>query len=177
MNIAIAIIVVIFVLPLVIALFIPKDYGVENEIIIDKPKEEVFDYIKMIKNQDRYSKWVMTDPGMKKTFTGSDGTVGFIYAWNGNKQAGEGEQEITGIAEGERITAEIRFVRPFKAVSHTYMVTEAVSEHSTKVIWGLTGKSNYPLNLMTALMKGALAKDIGTSLGNLKNILENKQSN
>ncbi|AWH85026.1 polyketide cyclase [Flavobacterium album] len=175
MNTILIIIAVIFVLPLVIALFIPKNYSVENEIIINRPKQEVFDYIKMIKNQDQYSKWVMRDPDMKRTFTGTDGTVGFIYAWNGNKQAGEGEQEITGVTEGELITAEIRFVRPFKAISHTYVVTEAMSEHSTKVIWGLTGKSNYPLNLMTAMMKGALAKDIGTSLVNLKNILENKR--
>jgi Polyketide cyclase / dehydrase and lipid transport len=175
MNIAIAIIVIIFVLPLLVALFIPKEYGVEGEIVITRPKEEVFNYIKLIRNQDNYSKWVMTDPNMKKTFTGTDGTLGFVYAWNGNKKAGEGEQEITGLAEGERITTEIRFLRPFKAVSHTYMNTEAMSGHSTKVVWGLTGKSNYPLNMMTAMMKGALTKDINISLGNLKQILENKQ--
>ncbi len=175
MDIVIAIIVIIFVLPLLIALFVSREYGVEGEIVINRPKEEVFNYIKLIRNQDNYSKWVMTDPNMKKTFTGTDGTLGFVYVWNGNKKAGEGEQEITGLAEDERITTEIRFVRPFKAVSHTYMNTEAMSEHSTKVVWGFTGKSNYPINLMTAMMKGALTKDINISLGNLKQILENKQ--
>lgn len=112
---------------------------------------------------------------MKKIFTGTDGTVGFIYAWDGNKQAGAVEQEITGIAEGERITTEIRFERPFKAVGHTYMNLEAASEHSTKVTWGFTGKINYPLNLMTTMMKSTLTKDLGISLNNLKQILENKQ--
>lgn len=174
MEIVIIIIAALFVLPLVIALFVPKDYSVEGEIIINRPKQEVFDYIKLIKNQDYYSKWVMTDPNMKKTFTGTDGNVGFIYAWNGNKQAGEGEQEITGLAEGERVTTEIRFLRPFKAVGHTYMNTEAASDHSTKVTWGFSGKSNYPINLMTAMMKSTLRKDISTSLGNLKKILEPK---
>lgn len=175
MGTIIIIIAAIIVLPLVIALFVPKEYGVKNEIVINVPKQEVFDYIKLVKNQDHYSKWVMTDPNMKKIFTGTDGTVGFIYAWDGNKQAGAGEQEITGIAEGERITTEIRFERPFKAVGHTYMTTEAASEHSTKVTWGFTGRMNYPLNLMTTMMKSTLTKDLGISLNNLKQILENKQ--
>lgn len=174
MGTIIIIIAAIIALPLVIALFIPKEYSVKNEIVINVPKQEVFDYIKLVKNQDHYSKWVMTDPNMKKTFTGTDGTVGFIYAWDGNKQAGAGEQEITGIAEGERTTTEIRFERPFKAVGHTYMNLEAASEHSTKVTWGFTGKMNYPLNLMTAMMKSTLRKDLGISLNNLKQILENE---
>ena len=44
----------------------------------------------------------MVDPDMKREFKGMDGTVGFIYAWNGNKRAGEGEQEIKTIEEGKK---------------------------------------------------------------------------
>jgi Polyketide cyclase / dehydrase and lipid transport. len=172
METAILVIVAIIVLPLIVALFVPKEYSVKNEIVINVPKQEVFDYIKRVKNQDNYSKWVMTDPNMKKVFTGTDGTVGFIYAWDGNKKAGAGEQEITGIAEGERTTTEIRFDRPFKAVGHTYMTTEAASEHSTKVTWGFSGRMSYPFNLMTVMMKSTLTNDLGISLGNLKQILE-----
>ena len=174
MTTLIIIIALIIVVPLIVALFLPKDYAIERFTFINRPKHEVFDYIKYLKNQDYYNKWVMTDPDMKKTFTGTDGEIGFIYAWDGNKKAGEGEQEITGITDGERITAEIRFVRPFKNAGHTYMDTEADSEHGTKVIWGMTGRSPYPLNLMTTMLKGALGNDISVSLNNLKKILESK---
>lgn len=174
MNIILIILVIIIVLPLIIALFISKEYNVEGSIIINKPKHEVFDYVKFIENQEQYNKWAKQDPDMKTTHKGVDGTVGFIYTWNGNKKGGEGEQEITGLTDGERITIEIRFVRPFKSVAHTYMITEAVSEHSTKLIWGLTGKSNYPMNLMTAMMKGPLLRDLQISLNDLKALLENK---
>lgn len=173
MSTVLLIIVIIILLPFVIALFVSKEYAVKGEIIINKPKHEVFDYLKIVENQEAYNKWVKTDPDIKKTLSGTDGTIGFIYAWDG-KRAGAGEQEITGLTDGERITSEIRFTRPFKAVAHTYMDTEAVSEHSTKVVWGMIGRSNYPVNLMTALMKGALAKDLNTSLRDLKFILENK---
>jgi hypothetical protein len=170
---ALIIIAAIIALPLIIAIVLPKHYLVERSIVIDKPKHVVFDYLKHSKNQDLYNKWVMTDPNMKKTFTGTDGTVGFIYGWNSNNKGGEGEQEITGIAEGERINIEIRFIRPFKSVAHSHQVTEALTNHSTKVTWGMTGTSPWPINLLTSLMKGALNKDLDISLNNLKRILEN----
>ncbi len=64
-------------LALVAALFIKKDYAVEREITISKPKQEVFDYIKYLKNQDHYSVWNCLDPAIRKIYTGTDGTVGF----------------------------------------------------------------------------------------------------
>ena len=41
---------------------------------------------------DYYSKWVMTDPNKRMTYTGTDGTEGFAAAWDSNiKQAGKGD--------------------------------------------------------------------------------------
>lgn len=76
----------------------------------------------------------MMNPDMKREFTGIDGTVGFI-AWNGNKQAGEGEQEIKAIDEGKSIEMEIRFVRPMAEIAHAKMTTESLTDNQTKVIW------------------------------------------
>src|SRR5476649_899486 len=93
--IILAIILAIIAIPFIVAIFKPEEYVIEREIVIKRPKADVFNYVKLLKNQDHYSKWVMTDPSMKKSFTGTDGTVGFIYAWDSeNKQAGKGEQEI-----------------------------------------------------------------------------------
>src|SRR6476620_6957875 len=79
---------------LIASVFMRKDYFIQREITINAPLQKVFDYIKLLKNQDNFNKWVMIDPGMSREFKGTDGTVGFIYAWNGNKRAGAGEQEI-----------------------------------------------------------------------------------
>ena len=168
------IILIILAIPAIIALFIPKEYTVETFTIINRPKHIVFDYIKYVNNQEEYSKWVKTDPNIKKTLTGVDGTVGYIYAWDGNSKAGAGEQEITGITDGERITTEVRFIRPFKSIAHFYIATEADSEHGTRVTWHMTGKSPYPINLMTAMMKVALRNDMSISLNDLKKILESR---
>lgn len=179
MDILIAIVLVIVFLIvtfLIVALFVRKEYAIEREIIIGKPKDVVFNYVKYQKNQDHYSKWVMTDPNMKKEFKGADGTVGFIYAWDGNDKAGKGEQEIKNLKEGERIDLEVRFIRPFESTAYTHMVTEPASANTTKVKWGMVGKSKYPMNVMNLFMNHLLGKDLQISFVNLKNILENKSN-
>lgn len=48
------------------ALFVKKQFSIRREIITQLPVERVFNYVRRLKNQDRYSKWVMSDPAMKK---------------------------------------------------------------------------------------------------------------
>jgi uncharacterized protein YndB with AHSA1/START domain len=177
MNIFVIILIVIvslIALLLLTALFVKNSYSIARDITINKPKQEVFDYIRHLKNQDNYSKWVMMDPNMKKTFKGTDGTVGFIYAWDGNKQAGKGEQEIKKIVEGERLDIEIRFVKPFEAIASTPFTLDKISDNQTKVTWGMSSSMKYPMNIMLLFMNmdKLLGKDLEISLSNLKNILE-----
>jgi len=157
---------------LIIGLFMKKGYQTHSEVTILAPKQKVFDYIKHIRNQDNYNKWVMMDLNMKKEFTGTDGTVGFIYGWNGNKEAGEGEQEIKAITEGRDIEMEIRFVRPFAGIAKAKMATESLSENQTKVTWNTSSEMKYPLNIMLPMITGLLEKDMAASLTTLKGILE-----
>ncbi len=109
---------------------------------------------------------------MKRDFKGTDGTVGFIYGWNGNKKAGEGEQEIKALEEGKRIETEIRFIRPFAGLSHANTVITAISADQTKAIWSNKSVMKYPMNLMLSMIEKMLAKDMDISLLNLKKILE-----
>jgi hypothetical protein len=160
---------------LIAALFIKRDYTIEREIVINKPKAEVFNYVKFLRNQDNFNKWVMIDPGMKKSFTGTDGTVGFIYAWDStNKSAGKGEQEIKEIREGEKLGVEVRFEKPFAGIAKTPMITESLSANQTRVRWGMQGTSKYPMNFMNLFMEKILGKDLEASLVTLKMILEKR---
>ncbi len=169
----IAIILILIAIPLVIALFVKKQYTVERELTINKPNASVFEYIRHIKNQDNYSKWVMTDPAMNKQFKGTDGTVGFVYAWDSdNKNAGKGEQEIKAIADGKQVDMEIRFIKPFEGIANTFMRTEPVNQNQTRVKWAMTGQNHYPMNFMNLFIDDVLGKDMETSLANLKGILE-----
>jgi uncharacterized protein YndB with AHSA1/START domain len=169
------IILAIIAIPFVMAVFSAGYYTIETNIVINKPKQEVFDYIKRLKNQDHYSKWVMTDPGMDKQFIGTDGTPGFIYAWESqNKQVGQGAQEIKTIADGESIDCEVRFIKPFQGTSHTSFLTKAITPEQTNVTWLFKGTKNYMMKVIHILfnLQKVLKKDMEISLNNLKNILE-----
>lgn len=168
-------IVAVIAILLLIAAFTKKNYAVEREIVINQPKQAVFDYIKLLKNQNDYSKWAMMDPDMKKTYTGTDGTVGFISAWDSDKKdVGKGEQEIKKITEGERLDFELRFYKPFEATEQAYMTTEEVSPTQTKVKWGFNGHMSYPSNLMLLFMnfEKMIGDDLQTGLARLKAVLE-----
>lgn len=169
---------VLIAIPLIVALFVKKDYAVEKEIVINRPKQEVFDYVKMLRNQNNYSIWAMKDPAMKKTYTGTDGTPGFISAWESeNKEVGAGEQEILKVTEGERVDFKLRFKEPFEAQDDAYMITEAAGEGQTLVKWGFKGAFPYPMNLMSLFvnMDKAVGNDLATGLTNLKSLMEQQQ--
>jgi hypothetical protein len=176
MNILITILLVVagmIVLLLLIALFLKRQHYVKREIIINAPRQKVFDFLKLLKNQEKFNKWATADSDRKKEFKGTDGTVGFIYAWSGNKKAGEGEKEIKNIIEGKRIETEIRFVKPMPVTSVVIMETESLSDNQTKVYLTNTGTLKYPLNILIPMAEKNFAKDMDISLSTLKNILEN----
>ncbi len=160
---------------LIAGLFVNKNYAVEREIVINKPKAEVFDYIKHLKNQKNFSVWAKKDPSAKIEYKGIDGQIGFISTWESkDDEVGKGEQEIVKIVDGARIDLKLRFKIPFEAEDDAYFITESVSDTQTKVKWGFKGSMNYPMNLMLLFMdmEEMLGKDLEGGLKNLKAVLE-----
>ena len=165
----------IIIVLLVLALIAPKAYTVQRSIIINKPRQQVFDYVKYLRNQDYYSKWVMTDPNKRMTYSGTDGTVGYASAWVSDvKQAGKGEQTIENIIEGERIDIRVVFIKPFAGVANTYIATQTVTDDTTSVKWSFDSKMPFPMNAMLLFinMEKMLGADMEESLGNLKRVVE-----
>lgn len=175
MNIFIIILLIlagIIVLLLITALFMRRNHYVQCDIIINVPQQEAFDFLKLLSNQDKFNKWAATDPGRTETFKGTDGTVGYIYAWSGNKSAGKGEKEIMSIVDGKSIETEIRFEKPMRVSSRVVMQTEAVSDTQTKVTLSNGGILSYPLNVLIPVFEKNFAGDLYSSLVTLKGILE-----
>ena len=172
--IILAIIAAIVVLLLLAAAFAKSDYAVEREITISKPVTQVFGYVRNLKNMDNYNKWVMVDPMMQKDYRGEDGTEGFAYAWDSDNKGGRGEQVIKKIENGKRIDIQITFIKPFAAVSDSYIITEPATDNGTTVKWGFASKMPYPMNAMLLFMDMGemLGKDLAISLQNLKQIIE-----
>ncbi|WP_394130237.1 SRPBCC family protein [Shewanella maritima] len=167
--------IMLFASPFIVALFVQKDYSVVRSVVIEKPLPEVFAYVKLLKNQNEYSKWAQIDPQMEKSFTGVDGTPGFISAWaSEHPDVGVGEQEILSVVDGQRIEYQLRFISPFESTSPAYMQTTAISGQQTQVDWGFSGHMNYPMNIMFLFMdfEAMIGDDLQQGLDNLKVIVE-----
>ncbi len=172
---ALIVIISLALIVIIVSLSTDKDYNAEKSIIINKPKSEVFDYIKHLKNQDEYSVWSSMDSNMKKEYRGIDATVGFVSSWESEvDDVGKGEQEIKKIVEGESIEYELRFIEPFQSIEDAYMKVESISESQTKVIWGFKGDMGVPGNLMLLFfdMEEMIGNDLEKGLKNLKSKLE-----
>jgi uncharacterized membrane protein len=150
-----------------------KEMIIEKSIVINKPRQKVYDYLRFTRNMDNYSVWNMADHDKKTTFTGADGTVGFIYTWDSKlKNVGAGSQETVKLQEGEKIEFEVRFERPMKNTGISNFLLSDRGNNQTSVIWTFSSPTKFPMSLLMPVFRKMLSKDIASSLGNLKGILE-----
>lgn len=156
---------------LVAALFIPNDYTVSHTTTINKPQKEVYDYVRMQKNNEKWSTFFEGDPNIKLTYTGEDGTVGSSQYWNGNDDVGEGSQTITKI-DGERIDILLHFVRPFEGDNKAASIVKAVDANSCTFTEEFHGSESYPMNLMNIPFKMMLGSAFEKNGEKLKSVLE-----
>ncbi len=166
------IIVAIVILFLIIAYIIPRKFSISKSVIINTSREQVYQYIARLENQKQYSVWLMRDPAVVISATGTDGTVGARQAWvSQDKNVGAGEQEITSLLPNEKMTVEIRFEKPFKATNYADTTLETVGEQ-TKVVNTLYGTSKFPMNITNLFLNKMVGGDMQQNMENLKKIME-----
>ena len=118
---------------LIAAMIVQKDFTISVSTTITKPQAVVFDYVKMIKNQEKYSVWVMKDPNVKINYTGIDGTVGFKSSWESlDDNVGVGSQQITKMTD-DRIDVNLHFEKPMKGDNSATTIVESLSDNQTNL--------------------------------------------
>ncbi len=159
---------------LILHLAAGKEMAIEKTITINKPVQQVFDYVKFTKNHDNFSVWNMMDPDMKKELIGTDATVGFIYKWDSakDKNVGAGEQELKKIVENKSLEYELRFTRPMNGISMSKYYFTSVSANETNVKWGFYSPTKFPMTVLKPVFVKTLGNALQKGLENLKNILE-----
>ncbi|MBP9886344.1 MAG: SRPBCC family protein [Leptospiraceae bacterium] len=179
MKIFLGIIVGFFLVLTVLTAIAPKEFKLEREITINKPKAEVFGQLKFLKNHEQWNAWSKKDPAMKKEFKGTDGMVGFISSWESNhEEVGTAEQEILNIVDGLRLDTEIRFKKPFEGKFKSYVTTESVNEDQTKVVLGMSDTMQFPMTVISFIVNVCLGnqkkieQNMDESLSNFKMLLE-----
>jgi hypothetical protein len=161
---------------LIIAAIMPKEYTVTVSETINRPKAEVYDYVKIFTNQTEYSEWMKPDPKLKLNITGTDGTVGSSSSWKSdNSDVGEGKQTITNMSENE-IGVDLKFIAPMEGTGHVTNKFESKDSSSTLLTVSTKFDAPFPLNLPSILFgKPMIEKTEKQIMVNLKQILEAKK--
>lgn len=171
----IVVIIAIISVALVVALFSKNKYTLSREITINRPRQEVFAYVRLLQNQKAYSKWLSLDPDTKIAFKGApDGTPGAILTFDSkDKRAGKGEWKLTGVTAGERLGFEVHFLA-YDFTANGHLAFSDAGPGKTKVVWVYNSGMKWPANFMLLFMdmEKIIGTDIAESLGNLKRNLE-----
>lgn len=162
--------------PYVVGLFLPRRFAITREVVVARPAREVFDFMKLLKNQERYSVYAKADPAMKIAYRGTDGAPGAIVSWDSDdKNVGKSEQEIKAIEDGRKIEIEIRFREPFQSVDPFVTEIEALGTNETRIRNIYRGKIRYPYNLLVWWVMAKARENMQASLDNAKAVLEGRE--
>ena len=147
----------------------PDSFRVQRSAAIKAPPEKVFALINDFKAWSAWSPWEKKDPAMKRTFGAVTIGKGAHYAWEGNKDVGQGSMEITESAASSKIALKLDFLKPFEA-HNTVEFTLAAQGGTTDVVWTMDGPANFISKLIQVFvsMESMVGKDFESGLANLK---------
>lgn len=160
------------VLWVALGLFAKKDYHLERSIEIDAPLELVYAQVQYFEHFATWSPWADLDPGMQTSVEGTDGAVGAVYQWAGNKDVGKGKQTLTAVAP-DRLDFKVEFSEPFESTSPTYFLFQE-NDKKTTVTWAFDMHIAFPWNGLAIFtdIDAGVGKDYAKGLENLKRVCE-----
>ena len=151
----------------------PDIFRVQRAAGIKAPPEKIFAIINDFKRWDAWSPWEKKDPAMKRTFGATTDGKGAVYAWEGNKDVGQGRMEIAESVPPSKVTLKLDFLKPFEA--HNIVEFTLVPQgDSTNVTWAMQGPTPFFAKIIHVFidMDSVVGKDFEAGLANLKAIAE-----
>jgi carbon monoxide dehydrogenase subunit G len=151
----------------------PDTFGVQRSATVKAPPEKIFALVNDLQQWRGWSPYENKDPAMQRHFTGPAAGKGAAYAWEGNKEVGQGRMEISGTTPPRLVTIQLDFVKPFEAHNRVDFRIEPQGE-TTRVTWAMTGPAPYITKLMSTFvdMDKMIGKDFEVGLANLKAVAE-----
>lgn len=158
---------------LIYALTKSNIFHVERSLNIKAPAEKIFP---LINDFHLWNDWTPynKDPAMKKTYSGSNMGAGAHYAWEGNKEVGQGEISITDSTPPNRVALNLHMIKPFDGGNNLVVFTLQPTDGYTRVTWAMEGQSHFMFKVMGLFisMDNMIGKDFEVGLANLKVLAE-----
>jgi hypothetical protein len=137
---AVAAVIVVF---LIVVALQPSDFKVERSATMRAPAPAAFAQVNDFQNWQAWSPWEKVDPALKRQFEGPKAGAGAVYAWQGNKDVGEGRMTIMESRPGELVRIKLEFFKPFAATNTAEFSFKPAGADTTAVTWTMAGQNNF----------------------------------
>lgn len=147
----------------------PDTFRVQRTASIKAPPEKVFALINDFNQWGTWSPWEKKDPAMKRTLGATTSGKGAKYAWEGNKDVGQGSMEIAESVAPSKITLKLDFLKPFEAHNIVVFALEPKGG-TTNVTWAMEGPVPYFAKIIHVFldMDSMVGKDFEAGLASMK---------
>ena len=158
---------------LILAATKPDTFRVQRTATIKAAPETVFALINDFRRWDAWSPWEKKDPAMKRSFGAVTAGTGAAYAWEGNKDVGQGSMEIVESVAPGRVALKLDFVKPFEAHNTVVFMLEPKGG-ATHVTWAMEGPVPYFAKIIHVFidMDRMVGRDFEAGLSAMKAIAE-----
>jgi len=160
---------------LVVVALQPSSFRIERSATIAAPPAAVFAQVNDFHNWEAWNPWQKVDPGVKNTYSGAPAGPGATFAWQGNKDVGEGRMTIVESHPNDLVKIRLEFLKPF-AATNTADFTFVPAGNQTRVTWAMFGDNSFMAKAMGLIMN--MDKMVGgqfeKGLADLKSIAETK---
>lgn len=169
----VVVLVVAIAVVLILAAAKPDTFKVARSTRINAPPEKIFAFLNDFHRFPEWSPYENRDPAMQRTFSGAESGKGAVYAWDGNKDVGQGRMEILSSTPSSNITIKLDFMRPFEG-HNTVEFTLVPDGTSTTVTWAMSGPLPYMAKIIHVFinMDKMVGGDFAAGLANLKSLAE-----
>jgi hypothetical protein len=151
----------------------PDTFRVVRSTTIKAPADKLFPLINDFRAWGSWSPYEKKDPAMRRTFGATSSGKGAAYAWEGNKEIGQGSMEITESSPPSEVRLRLDFVKPFEAHNIVDFTLKPEGD-STRVTWAMRGPAPFVSKVMQVFinMDKMVGTDFEAGLANLKAVAE-----
>ena len=152
----------------------PDSFRVQRTVLINTPPDKVFPLVNDLKAFTTWSPYDKKDPAMKRSFGAVTAGKGATYAWEGNKDVGQGGMEIVE-SSPRKVLIKLDFLKPFEAHNMAEFLLGPKGD-STSVTWAIYGPSPFMSKVIGTFMNidDMIGRDFEKGLADLKAAAEKK---
>ncbi|MDR6300584.1 SRPBCC family protein [Mesonia maritima] len=153
------------------------DYQVEETMLIEAPRELLFNEVNEYKTWENWGPWKEEDPNMVVTYADTTSGEGASYSWEGDESM-DGKMKTTEVIPPKSITQQITFDTPFGESKSTVYWNFEEKEKGTLVTWGMKGEQSFMEKAYQATQDSTMAQMIQPmftkGLQNLSEVVKKK---